>query len=196
MREFYRRVLFLLSVPLLFCIFVLIVMFKLRLVSYLTAAIIVSCVPGEIGDHCRNVFYRKTLKKVGIRFRIGFLSYICYPSVVIGDRVTIENHCIISQCTIGNDVIIASRVSTMSGKNHHFVDDLTKTFYQSGGKVKSINLGDNLWIGTHAIIMEDVAPGTVVGAGSVVTREFPANAIIAGVPARLIRMRGVKTDNG
>lgn len=118
------------------------------------------------------------------------MSVIVYPEVEIGDNVTIEEKCVISRAKIGNDVIIAAGVSTMSGKNHHYIDDLSKTFYQSGGEVKTIIIGDNQWIGTHAVIMEDLSPGTVVGAGAVVTKKFPPNAIIGGVPAKLIRLRG------
>jgi len=148
--------------------------------------------PGKYGNILRWGFYKLTLKRVGKAFRIQWLSYIVYPSVSIGDNVTIEEKCVISKAIIGNDVIFAAGVSTMSGKNHHYVDNLKETFYKSGGDTKTIVIGDNQWIGTHAVIMEDLSSGTVVGAGAVVTKKFPPNSIIGGVPARLIRMRGTK----
>lgn len=178
---------FLLALP--FCLLVL-TFHYCRLLSFKNSAILISIVPGNTGDLLRKYFYLFTLKSVGRDFYIGFGSYIVYNTVTIGDRVTIEEHCIISRCYIGNDVIIASRVSTMSGKNHHFVDDLNKTFYNSGGEVKHIRLNDNLWIGTHSVIMADVSAGTVVGAGSVVVKTFQDNVIIGGVPAKVIRQRG------
>jgi cellulose synthase/poly-beta-1,6-N-acetylglucosamine synthase-like glycosyltransferase len=63
---------------------------------------------------------------------------------------------------------------------------------ESRGEAKKIKLGNNLWIGTHAVILDDVSPGTVVGAGAVVTKMFPPDSIISGVPARLIRARGIE----
>lgn len=166
--------------------------YKLSLMDYKDAAIFVSFFPCKYGIRLRRLFYKMTLRKLGEKFRIDWLSYIVYPSVEIGNNVTIEEKCVISRCSIGNDVILAANVSLMSGKNHHYVDDLTKTFYESGGEVKHIILEDNLWIGTHAVVMEDVSTGTVIGAGSVVTKKFPPNVIIGGVPARQIRERGKK----
>jgi acetyltransferase-like isoleucine patch superfamily enzyme len=175
--------------PLILLIYVL---YKLNFFEFKDASIIVSIFPGRYGNRLRNLFYKLTLKNLGKNFRIDWLSYIVYPSVEIGNNVTIEEKCVISRCKIGNDVILAANVSLMSGKNHHYVDDLTKTFYESGGEVKHIVLENNLWIGTHAVVMEDVSSGTVIGAGSIVTKKFLPNAIIGGIPAKVIRERGKK----
>jgi acetyltransferase-like isoleucine patch superfamily enzyme len=52
-------------------------------------------------------------------------------------------------------------------------------------------VGNNVWIGYGACILRGVTVGdnAVIGANSVVTRDVPANAVVGGVPARLIRMR-------
>jgi acetyltransferase-like isoleucine patch superfamily enzyme len=54
-----------------------------------------------------------------------------------------------------------------------------------------IHIGDNVWIGAKATITRGVTIGdnAVVGANSVVTGDVPADAVYAGAPARLIRMR-------
>jgi acetyltransferase-like isoleucine patch superfamily enzyme len=52
-----------------------------------------------------------------------------------------------------------------------------------------ITIGAGAWIGTGAIILADVGTGTVVAAGSVVTKPLPDGVIAAGVPARVLRSR-------
>lgn len=54
---------------------------------------------------------------------------------------------------------------------------------------KPVKLGDRVWIGSGAIICPGVTIGenTIIGAGSVVTRDIPGNCIAAGVPAKVIR---------
>jgi acetyltransferase-like isoleucine patch superfamily enzyme len=55
-----------------------------------------------------------------------------------------------------------------------------------------IRIGDHVWIGTGAIILDGVTigAGAIIGAGAVVTKDIPENAIAAGVPAKVIRLRG------
>ena len=52
-----------------------------------------------------------------------------------------------------------------------------------------ITIGDNVWFGGNCIVLSGVTIGNnvVVGAGSVVTKDIPDNAVVAGNPARIIR---------
>ena len=54
-----------------------------------------------------------------------------------------------------------------------------------------MRVGHNVWIGYGACVLRGVTIGdnSIVGTSSVVTREVPENAVVAGVPARVIRMR-------
>lgn len=58
-------------------------------------------------------------------------------------------------------------------------------------QVGNITIGNDVWIGTHAVILTDVevGDGAIVGAGAVVTKSVPPYAIAAGNPARVIKYR-------
>ena len=58
-----------------------------------------------------------------------------------------------------------------------------------------VTVGDGVMIGANAVIIEGVSVGdnAVVAAGAVVTQDVPANAVVAGVPARVIKMKDEKT---
>lgn len=167
------------------------IVYKIKILKFKTTSHILSLIPGKIGNYTREIFYRLTLKKVGENFRIDFGSYIVYPDIEIGNKVVIEEHCVISRCKINDYVVIAANVSIMSGKNHHPIDELDKRFIEHYFDLKGIEIGENVWIGTNSVIMNDVPKNSVVAAGSVLTKKFEGESILGGVPARLIRKRGI-----
>ena len=61
---------------------------------------------------------------------------------------------------------------------------------------KPVTIGDNVLIGANAVVIEGVSVGNgaVVAAGAVVTRDGPENAVVAGVPARIVKMKDEKTE--
>jgi acetyltransferase-like isoleucine patch superfamily enzyme len=101
------------------------------------------------------------------------------PSALCTGGVTIGNHTRIACHT----VIVAS--------NHNF-DDVTKNIHEQGVNAKGVVIGNDVWIGAGVRILDGVHIGdhVVIGAGSVVTKDIPENAIAVGVPARVIRKRG------
>jgi acetyltransferase-like isoleucine patch superfamily enzyme len=54
-----------------------------------------------------------------------------------------------------------------------------------------VRVGNNVWIGYGACILRGVSVGdnAIIGTSAVVTRDVPANAVVAGIPAKVIRMR-------
>ena len=83
-------------------------------------------------------------------------------------------------CLIGHQVVIATL-------NHDFDPQKRGGMYPA-----PVRLGNNVWVGEHATILAGVTVGdnAVVAAGAVVTKDVPANAVVGGVPARIIRMIG------
>lgn len=90
---------------------------------------------------------------------------------------------------LGDDVIVGNFVS-MHSENHNCSDTEIPIRLQ-GTTHKGIKIGNNVWIGAKVTILDGVqiGNGCVIGAGSVVTKSFPDNSVIAGVPAKLIRTR-------
>lgn len=116
----------------------------------------------------------------------------CRGILHIGDRVILGHHCTLGvreSITIGDDTMLAEMVS-IRDHDHRF-DDLNVPIREQGMVCAPITIGRDVWIGAKATIVKGVSigDGAIVGANAVVTRDVPANAIVAGVPARLIRMR-------
>lgn len=160
-------------------------------INHKTVSIMISKYPGYYGLILRRNFYQRSLKNCGKNLSVFYGAFIVYPEVEIGDNCTIEEYSIVSLCTLGNDVIIAARVSIMSGSQHHDLADTNTVFWKSKSYAKRVYIGDNVWIGTHAIIMEDVSSHSAVGSGSVVTKNYDPYMVIAGIPAKPIRDRRI-----
>lgn len=86
--------------------------------------------------------------------------------------------------------MIGPRVSFFA-ENHNFSKVVTNIKQQGVSNV-GIKVEDNCWIGSGSIILDGVhlKSGCVVAAGAVVTKSFPANVVIAGVPAKILKSRG------
>jgi acetyltransferase-like isoleucine patch superfamily enzyme len=75
---------------------------------------------------------------------------------------------------------------------NHVVPPGNGPIFGSGHQQAPVDIGRDVWIGASCVILPGVSigDGAVVAAGSVVTKDVPSAAIVAGVPARLVRMRG------
>jgi acetyltransferase-like isoleucine patch superfamily enzyme len=116
------------------------------------------------------------------------------PEIVIGDNVNMNTDChigCINKVVIGNNVLMASRIY-ISDHSHGEVNSaalalppVRRPLHTKGPVI----IGDNVWIGEGVCIMPGVTIGenAIIGANAVVTKDVPANAVVGGNPARLIR---------
>jgi acetyltransferase-like isoleucine patch superfamily enzyme len=112
--------------------------------------------------------------------------------VSIGAKSVIGQECTISafqHVSIGRECIVADRVMLIDFD--HGVTEVERPIRLQGIYKRDVRVGNNVWIGYGACLLRGVTVGdnSIVGTSSVLTRSFPANAVLAGVPAQVIRMR-------
>ncbi|MDX8412414.1 MAG: acyltransferase [Mariprofundaceae bacterium] len=112
--------------------------------------------------------------------------------VVIGDRSWLAPFCLVygnGGVRIGKDVLIAPRVS-INTVSHH-ADRCDVTINSQGIYCDPVEIGDDVWIGMHAVILQGVkiGHGAIIGAGAVVNKDVPAWGIAVGLPAKVIGRR-------
>ena len=137
---------------------------------------------------------------------IHIQAHCIFCDVTIGDYSYFAGYNQVYYATIGKFCSVASfaRINTTNHPTydriaqHHFTyrskrfgfgEDDAEFFTQR--KDKAVTIGNDVWIGHNAIIMPDVniGNGAVVGAGAVVTRNVEPYSVVAGVPARKVKMR-------
>jgi acetyltransferase-like isoleucine patch superfamily enzyme len=149
------------------------------------------------------VFFGRRLElEIGARgtIRFGRFCWIgdrtkirCHEGeVVIGQKTVFGQECTISayrHIRIGEQCVIADRAMFIDFD--HGVVDVEQPIRRQGIYKRDVDLGSNVWIGYGACILRGVRVGdnSVIGTSSVVTRDVPANAVVGGVPARILRMR-------
>jgi acetyltransferase-like isoleucine patch superfamily enzyme len=152
---------------------------------------------------------RQTGSRFGKNCFVSALAHIYDATLCLGDdsvigadalirsaRVTTGRNCSINTfaylqgpITLGDDVRIAPRVSIIADNHNHA--DVTRSIISQGTSSRGITLGDDIWIGAGAIILDGVTVGShsIIAAGSVVTRDVPDYVIVGGNPARVIQNR-------
>ena len=112
--------------------------------------------------------------------------------VRIGAKTVVGQECTISSyqhVSIGRECIIADRVMLIDFD--HGVVEVDRPIRLQGIYKRDVRVGNNVWVGYGASFLRGVTVGdnAVVGTYSVVGKDVPANAVVAGVPAKLLRMR-------
>jgi acetyltransferase-like isoleucine patch superfamily enzyme len=113
-------------------------------------------------------------------------------TVTIGARTVFGQECTIScfqRVDVGRECIIADRVMMIDFD--HQTDDVERAIREQGIYKRDVRIGHNVWIGYGACVLRGVKVGdnAVIGTTAVVTRDVPANAVVGGTPARVLRMR-------
>ena len=132
--------------------------------------------------------------------RLGRWSWIGHGTKIrvhegetaIGAKSVLGQECTISafqHISIGRECIVADRVMLIDFD--HGAVEVERPIRLQGIYKRDVDVGHNCWIGYGACILRGVTIGdnAIVGTSSVVTKDVPANAVVGGAPARLLRMR-------
>jgi maltose O-acetyltransferase len=137
----------------------------------------------------RQAILQQLVGQIGQNSIIEPLFYCSYgQNIYIGDHVYLNYLCTIldnNEVHIGHHVSVGPTVQIYTAAHHIQAE----ARLQGLEVAKPIVIEDNLWLGGGAILLPGVRIGrnAVVGAGAVVSRSVPANTVVAGNPARVIR---------
>jgi acetyltransferase-like isoleucine patch superfamily enzyme len=140
----------------------------------------------EIGRDARVVLGRWSWIGHGTKIRAHEGEVRIGAKSVLGQECTISCY---QHVSIGRECIVADR--SMFIDFDHGVVETERPIRAQGIYKRDVRIGHNVWIGYGASFLRGVTVGdnSVVGTYAVVTRDVPANAVVAGVPARILRMR-------
>jgi virginiamycin A acetyltransferase len=159
-----------------------------------TLSELLGLLPYLIGVVVRAEFYRFALRHCGRNVVIESGAVFIYRDISVGDHVMVNRYAVVHHCDIGDYTLVGEHAVLLSGARQHDLDRTDIPMALQQGRKKRIALGRDCWIGAHAVVMEDVGDGAVVGAVSIVTRPVNEYMIVAGNPARPLRRRGARGD--
>lgn len=140
----------------------------------------------------RYILCKRIFKAVGHNVNIEHGAFFGKgEDIEIGDNSGIGINCRVSgPLKIGKNVMMGPEV--MIYTSNHVIEDINKPMITQGETEKKlVEIEDDVWIGSRAIILPgiSIATGAVVAAGAVVTKDVPAYAIVGGNPAKIIKYR-------
>jgi maltose O-acetyltransferase len=136
----------------------------------------------------RNALFRELLGRIGNSFIQPPFACDYGYNISVGDRVFVNFNAVILDCasvTIGDGAQIASGVQLLAAD--HPRDAQTRRDLLE--LARPVSIGSNVWLGASAIVLPGVSVGddSVIGAGSVVTRDIPSGVVAVGNPCRVVR---------
>lgn len=158
----------------------------------------------KIDDHVHLSGLAKGWLEIGDNVGIGAYSRIIVSTSYnnIGEYIKIGNNVGLGEFAylggaggleIGDECIIGQYLSCHPENHNYESNDLAIRF--QGTTRKGIKIGRNCWIGSKVTVLDGVEIGDdcVIAAGAVVTKSMPANSVIGGVPAKVIKNRTEST---
>lgn len=150
----------------------------------------------RLDTHCERAYQLSKFRSVGKGVKLCEGGAFTYRTISIGSDVFIgRNFCFQSEhgeIIIGDHVMFGPGVNIHGGNHDISLGDMPmKSRTKSSGDDGAVVIGNDVWVAANAIILAGVkiGDGAVIAAGSVVTKDVPSCAVVAGVPAKVIKYR-------
>ena len=153
----------------------------------------------KLSRRIKEAFLKPLFMKKGKNLRIWPDGIYSFKNIQIGNNVNLGFRPIImatkSKIIIGDHVMFGPEVMIIGGNHRYdfigkFMDEINDSQKRPEDDIGVI-IEDDVWIGARVIVLDGVriGRGSVIGAGSVVTKDIPPYSICAGVPARVLKFR-------
>jgi acetyltransferase-like isoleucine patch superfamily enzyme len=162
--------------------------------------LIVRMLPGETGIGCRRRYFRKRVAACGHSLRVVHNVRILNPAHLhLGNRVELAWDVFIEAAgtvRIGNTVAIGPGTKIWS--NNHRFENPDVPIVEQGLEMLPVDIEDDVWIGADCIIKPGVriGKGSVISAGTILSKSIPEYAVVAGNPGRVVSWRRPPQQEG
>lgn len=154
-----------------------------------------SLIPGLPGQYLRRAFLARAIARCAPSTVVGFGTILSRAGARLDENVYVGPGCFLGLVHLERNVLVGSGVHITSGRRTHGTADAAAPIRDQEGQRTLVRIGEGAWIGSGAVVMADVGQRAVIGAGAVVTSAIPAAVVAAGVPARVIRERGLEAPD-
>ncbi len=148
-----------------------------------------SLVPGLLGQFVRRAFLWLVLEECATSVTVEFGTTFSKVDARLGENVYIGPYCSLGSVVLERDVLLAPSVHIPSGPDTHGTANPDIPIREQPGRLRTVRVGQGTWIGTGAIVLDDVGANSVIAAGAVVTSPIPGLVVAGGVPARVLKER-------
>ncbi|MGE3957951.1 MAG: acyltransferase [Vicinamibacterales bacterium] len=148
-----------------------------------------SLVPGLLGHFVRRAFLWLVLDDCATSVTVEFGTTFSKTDARLGEHVYIGPYCSLGSVVLERDVLLAPSVHIPSGPDTHGTANPDIPIREQPGRLRTVHIGAGTWIGTGAIVLDDVGANSVIAAGAVVTAPVPGHVVAGGVPARVLKER-------
>ena len=161
---------------------------------FTASAQLCAMIPGLPGVFIRRAFYRLTLEACGESFFVGFGAMFAHRAARVDEDVYIGPYAVLGCCHLGRGSLIGTRCSILSGGSIHSLDRQGHWMPTDARRFQTIHIGEYAWLGEASVVLADVGASAMVVAGAVVSAAVPPSVVVAGNPARFVRVLTPQSD--